>query len=305
MHTILRVFKFAFQGFFRNFWLSLVTITMMLMAVLSVTLLMGMDYIREVTIRGVENKVDILVEMKLGADREQVEFLVNDLDELEEVKDIDIITPEENWQMFLENNEGTEAAKALEVFDEDENPFPYFLAVQAYELDQYPIVLDFVNQEKYSEFVESSNADTHQEVISKINNMADFVNKYSWYVTGLFILISVVVIFNTIRMSIYTRQSEIMIMKLVGANNMVVRTPFVIESILYSLAAVLIVVAIVYPLLDFVQPSLNSYFQDIQAIHITQYFKDNYLQIFGTQFLGLAIINMISTAVAIRKYLKV
>ncbi|PLX25378.1 hypothetical protein C0580_02750, partial [Candidatus Parcubacteria bacterium] len=298
-------FKFAFQGFFRNFWLSLVTITMMLMAVLSVTLLMGMDYIREVTIRGVENKVDILVEMKLGADREQVEFLVNDLDELEEVKDIDIITPEENWQMFLENNEGTEATKALEIFDEDENPFPYFLAVQAYELDQYPAVLDFVNQEKYSEFVESSNADTHQEVISKINNMADFVNKYSWYVTGLFVLISIVVIFNTIRMSIYTRQSEIMIMKLVGANNMVVRTPFVIESVLYSLAAVLVVVAIVYPLLDFIQPSLNSYFQDIQAIHITQYFKNNYLQIFGTQFLGLAIINMISTAVAIRKYLKV
>jgi len=277
----------------------------MLMAVLSVTLLMGMDYIREVTIRGVENKVDILVEMKLGADREQVEFLVNDLDELEEVKDIDIITPEENWQMFLENNEGTEATKALEIFDEDENPFPYFLAVQAYELDQYPAVLDFVNQEKYSEFVESSNADTHQEVISKINNMADFVNKYSWYVTGLFVLISIVVIFNTIRMSIYTRQSEIMIMKLVGANNMVVRTPFVIESVLYSLAAVLVVVAIVYPLLDFIQPSLNSYFQDIQAIHITQYFKNNYLQIFGTQFLGLAIINMISTAVAIRKYLKV
>ena len=123
--------------------------------------------------------------------------------------------------------------------------------------------------------------------------------------TGLFILISIVVIFNTIRMSIYTRQSEIQIMKLVGASNIVVRTPFVIESVLYSLAAVLIVVAIIYPLLDFIQPSLNMYFEDIQAVNIAKYFKDNYIQIFGTQFLGLALINMISTAVAIRKHLKV
>ena len=246
MHSILRIFKFAFQGFFRNFWLSLVTITMMLMAVLSITLLVGMDYVREVTIKGVENKVDILVEMKLDTDREQVEFLINDLDELEEVKEIDMISPEENWQIFLENNKNTDVGEALGAFDEDENPFPYFLAVKAYELDQYPVILDFVNQEKYSGFVQASDADTHEEVISKINNLADFVNKYSWYVTGLFILISIVVIFNTIRMSIYTRQSEIQIMKLVGASNIVVRTPFVIESVLYSLAAVLIVVAIIY-----------------------------------------------------------
>ncbi|RJQ35532.1 FtsX-like permease family protein [Candidatus Parcubacteria bacterium] len=305
MHSILRIFKFAFQGFFRNFWLSLVTITMMLMAVLSVTLLMGMDYIREVTIKGVENKVDVLVEMKLEADREQVESLVNDLDELSEVKVVDIITPEENWQMFLENNKDSEATQVLEVFEEDENPFPYFLAIQAYELDQYPKILEFINQEKYSAFVQSSDADTHEQVINKINDLANFVNKYSWYITGLFVLISIVVIFNTIRMSIYTRQSEITIMKLVGASNWVVRTPFVIESVLYSLAAVLIVMVIIYPLLNFIQPSLNTYFDGIQAVNIAKYFKDNYLQIFGTQFLGLALINMISTSLAVRKYLKV
>jgi len=305
MHSILRVFKFAFQGFFRNFWLSLVTITMMLMAVLSVTLLMGMDYIREVTVKGVENKVDILVEMKMTADREQVESLVNDLDEMAEVKEVNIISPEDNWRIFLENNKDSDAAEALEVFSEEENPFPYFLAVKAYELDQYPVILDFVAQEKYSVFVQSSDADTHEELIGKINRAADFANKYSWYITALFILISLVVIFNTIRMSIYTRQNEIMIMKLVGASNWMVRTPFVIESILYSLIAVLIVMLAIYPLLNFVQPYLNSYFEGIQAINIAKYFSDNYLQIFGAQFLGLTLINMISTAMAVRKYLKV
>ena len=104
MITLLRIFKFALQGFFRNFWLSLVTITMMLMAVVSVTLLMAMDYIRETTIQSVENQIDILVEIKPESSREQVENFVLEVDDLEEVAEIAIISPEQNKEIFLQNN---------------------------------------------------------------------------------------------------------------------------------------------------------------------------------------------------------
>ena len=96
MRSFFRIFKFAAQGFFRNFWLSLVTITMMLMAVLSVTLLLGIDYIKQAAIAGVEQRVDVLVPIKYGADIAVVENFVIELEELEEIRNIRIISPEEN-----------------------------------------------------------------------------------------------------------------------------------------------------------------------------------------------------------------
>jgi cell division transport system permease protein len=115
----------------------------------------------------------------------------------------------------------------------------------------------------------------------------------------------VLVIFNTIRISIYTRRDEITIMKLVGAGNAFVRVPFILESIFYALTAVLIVIAISYPLVNLVQPVLNSYFQGDQVINLVSYFNSNFVEIFVYQLIVLVVLNVVSTAIAVKRYLKV
>lgn len=305
MINLLRVFKFALQGFFRNFWLSVVTITIMLMAVLSVTLLMSMDYIKETAIKSVENQIDILVEIRPNISREEIENFVLELDDLDEVDDIVIISPEQNRELFLQNNTDEKVKEVLNVYADNENPFSYSLSIKAYKLSQYSNILNFVNQEKYSNLIETSDIDTHEEIINKINSIANFLNKYSWYITGIFLLISVLVIFNTIRISIYTRRDEITIMKLVGAGNAFVRVPFILESIFYALTAVLIVIAISYPLVNLVQPVLNSYFQGDQVINLVSYFNNNFVEIFVYQLIVLVVLNVVSTAIAVKRYLKV
>lgn len=305
MINLLRIIKFALQGFFRNFWLSVVTITMMLMALFSVTLLMAMDYIKQTTIMSVENQIDILVEIKPDVSREQIENFVLAVEDLEEVEDIAIITPEQNREIFLQNNNDAKVKEVLEIYGDDENPFSYSLVVKAYQLSQYSNIIDFVNREEYQSLVETSDVNTHEEIINKINTIADFLNKYSWYITGIFVLISIIVIFNTIRISIYSRRDEIMIMKLVGAGNSFVRLPFILESIFYALAAILVVIAVTYPLINFMQPSLNNYFQGEQVIDLVGYFKNNFVEIFVYQFIALAFLNIISTILAARKYLRI
>lgn len=305
MYSFIRIIKFALQGFFRNFWLSLVTITMMLMAVLSVTLMLTMDYVKSATIQGVEQKIDILISLQPDIAAEAVDKFVADLENLAEVKKTSIITPEQNREMFANSNLNSRARKALEVFGEDENPFSYSVAIQAYDLEQYPAITKFIDQEKYNNLVEDKSFNDYQAFIDKINDLSGNVNKYSWYIIGIFILISVIVIFNTIRISIYSRKDEIMIMKLVGATNWFIRAPFLLEGIFYALAAVLIMLAIVYPLASLIQPLLNNYFQGSEVINIQGYFRNNFWLIFGGQWLALAVLNMFSTALAIRKYLKV
>ncbi len=305
MHKVLRIIKFALQGFFRNFWLSVVTITLMLMAVISVTLLIGVDYIKQAAIRGVEQKVDILVEMNYEVAAEDVENFVIALEDLQEVKRTKIITPEQNMELFKQSNASSDIKKVLDIFEEDENPFAYSVAIQAYNLEQYSVILDFVGQDQYTDLVKESTFHDYEAFISSISGISETVNRYSWYIILIFVLISIIVIFNTIRISIYSRKSEITIMKLVGAGNWFIRTPFLLESVFYALVAVLIVIAVVYPVVNILQPSLTNYFQDTQVINLAGYFQNNFVQIFVVQFLVLSVLNIFSTAMAIRKYLKV
>jgi len=305
MYSFFRIIKFALQGFFRNFWLSLVTITMMFLSIFSVTLLLGIDYLKQATLQGVEQKVDILVSLKPNVSKENLDSLYDDLKYLPEVKKVTIITPEDNKKLFQERNADSSVIKALDIFAENENPFSYNLAVNAYDLNQYQSILDFIQQDKYKSIVEGSAFHNYEQFISQINKIADSVNRYSWYLIGIFILISAIVIFNTIRMSIYTRKDEIMIIKLVGASNWFVQTPFIIESIVYALLALALVVLVVFTLANFLQPSLNVYYQGTDVINITKYFQGKFWLIFGGQFLALALLNTVSTLFAVRKYLKV
>lgn len=305
MYIFFRIFKFAFQGFFRNFWLSLVTVTMMLMAVFSVTLLLTVNYIKQAAISGMEQKVDILVSLKPGVDREKLDVLYDDLKRLPEVNRVTIMTPDENKAIFEKNNANSKVLKALEIFESDENPFAYSLAIQAYDIKNYQVILDKVQSDKYSGLVEESIFHDYESFVKQIKNVAEGINRYSWYLIAIFALISIVVIFNTIRMSIYTRRDEVMIMKLVGAGDWFIRMPFLVESIIYSLVAIFIMIGLVYVVVNFWQPGLNTYFQGAAVINLRQYFYDNFWLIFGGQFLVLAVLNITSTSIAMRKYLKV
>ncbi len=304
MYSFFRIIKFALQGFFRNFWLTLVTVTMMFLSLFSVTLLLGIDYLKQATLEGVEQKVDILVSLKPNVSKENLDALYDDLKYLPEVKKVTIITPEDNKKLFQERNADSSVLNALDIFGENENPFSYNLAVNAYDLNQYQKILSFIQQDKYKTIVESSAFHNYEQFISQINKISDSVNRYSWYIIGIFILISAIVIFNTIRMSIYTRKDEIIIIKLVGASNWFVQIPFIIESLLYALLALVLVILVVFTAANFLQPSLNVYYQGSEVINLTNYFHSKFWVIFGGQFLALAFLNSMSTLFAVRKYLK-
>jgi cell division transport system permease protein len=304
MYSFFRIIKFALQGFFRNFWLSLVTVTMMFLSLFSITFLLGIDYMKQATLQGVENKVDILVSLKPNVSKESLDSLYDDLKYLPEVKKVSIITPDDNKKLFQERNSDSTVLKALDIFGENENPFSYNLAVNAYDLNQYQKILEYIQQDKYKDIIEGSAFHNYEQFITQINKVADSVNRYSWYIIGIFILISIVVIFNTIRMSIYTRRDEIIIIKLVGASNWFVQMPFIIESLIYALLALALVILVVFTAANFLQPSLNVYYQGSEVINLTGYFHDKFWLIFGGQFLALAFLNTLSTLFAVRKYLK-
>ena len=123
-------------------------------------------------------------------------------------------------------------------------------------------------------------------------------------ILAIFVIIGLIVIFNTIRVSIFTHREEVGIMKLVGATNWFVRGPFLLESVIYSLVATAVAWLIVYPLLIISRTAVASFFTGID-VDLLKYFSQNFWLFFSLEFVGLSLLNLLATSLALRRYLKV
>ena len=93
-------------------------------------------------------------------------------------------------------------------------------------------------------------------------------------------------------------------MRLVGASNWFIKAPFLLEMMMLSFVAMGVTVGVMYPVVALIEPQFNIYFGS-ESVGLVQYFAQNGLTIFGLEFLALVVITMISTSLAMRKYLKV
>ena len=116
-------------------------------------------------------------------------------------------------------------------------------------------------------------------------------------------IIAVLIVFNTVRIAIFVHREEIGIMRLVGASSAFIRAPFLVEAVLYSFLAVIISAAITFPVIGVIQPKLNVFFET-QNVALVDYFAQNSIIILICQFVALAVINMLSASIAMRKYLR-
>lgn len=123
-------------------------------------------------------------------------------------------------------------------------------------------------------------------------------------VSVIFCIIVVLVMFNTIRMTIYTQKDEISIMRLVGATNAFIEIPFIIEGMLYGLFASVISTLILYPIILYTTPKINEFFQLVN-VDAASVINKNLLIIIAVQLLLGIFLGVVSSAIAIRKYLKV
>jgi cell division transport system permease protein len=118
----------------------------------------------------------------------------------------------------------------------------------------------------------------------------------------IFILMSCMIVYNTIRLAIFVYRDEIAVMKLVGASNMFIRGPFIVEAVLYALVATTITLALFYPATIGVTKKTVFFFEgmNIHAYYITHFF-----QFAGMLFAAGVTLAVISSLLAVRKYLKV
>lgn len=302
MHSILRVFKFAFQKLFRNGWLSLVTITVLMLALLSINSLIVFNYIAEQSIGRVEEKVDISIYFKQGVQDVEIQNVERFLSGLDIVQNVTYVSPQQALDAFKQRH--TNSDDILGSLDElDENPLPASLIVQAQGIEEYEKILDILSNDAYQKIIGNTSFEDYRTLITKLDSIVYNVKYAGYIISGFFVLMAILVIINTVRINVYTYREEIRIMKLVGATNTFVRAPFILESIFLGIIALIVIAIMLYPILNIIQPYLGIFFGG--EFNVITYFQNNFFMIFGAELVAVACINVLASGFAVGRYLKV
>ncbi|MBT3230890.1 ABC transporter permease [Candidatus Uhrbacteria bacterium] len=300
--SLTRVIKFTFQNIFRNFWLSFITLTIFVLTLITVNAVLFMNVVADSVLEAVEQKVEVTFYFNTETSEDIVTSAQGYLRGFAQVRDVEYVSADEALDLFRTRHVDDEVI--LSSLDEiGENPFGHSLVVTTQSTDDFAFIAEAMETPEFSSYIKEQDFTDYEAVISKIEALNTRIGYAGFALAGLFVLIAIMIIFNTIRVAIYVHRDEIGIMKLVGANNWFVRGPFILEALLYSFCATILMVAITFGILGASRGQITDYFGDASA-SIFNYFQENALFIFGWQFLALAALSLLTTAFAMRKYLK-
>jgi len=297
-----RVIKFSLQDIGRNIWLSLVTVIILILALFSINLLLIVKVISSVSINAVKQKIDVSLYLKPDTEESRILALKTRVSNLDQVKEVVYISKQTAIDSFrAKHKNDPEILQAL--VELGKNPLSPSLVIKPKNLDQYDELIANLNKID-DDIIESRNFDDYKAMLTRINDITDRISEAGMALSTIFVIITLLVVYNAIRVAIYTHKREIAIMKLVGASNWFIRSPYLISSLIYTLVGVIIVAGMVYLFLGLLQPYLSAFFVDYD-FNLMSYFNQNFLTIFGLEFLGAAFVNILASLVAVGKYSKV
>jgi len=300
--SVFRVLKFAVVNFWRNIWLAIVTTTIMSMSLFVVMVLLGLNLVISQAINSLHEQVDVSVYFKSDITPEVVQEFQTNLQQIPGVKEVVYISKSDALDNF--RNKFANNPVILESLNElEENPLGDTLIIQAQSINDYDLVLQVLNSEELSAFIQEKNFQDYDSIISKISEISSTINRIGLFLSVLFLLIAILVTFNTIRIAIYTYRSELGIMRLVGASKAFIEWPFFVEGVMYAVLSVIITTVAIYPMAGAAQPFLDKFF-GTSTLNLISYFNSNFFKIIGLQLLGASFLSIFSSWLAVRRYIR-
>lgn len=302
MLTLLRTIKFALQDIARNISLSFMTVLILVLMLLSVNTLIIIQALTAEATQSIKNQVDVSVFFVHDATSDQIREVREYVGSFPEVTDVTFKTEEEVLAEFRAQYEDNPDIVAS--LDElNENPLGPMMVVKTREPKDYQKVITALTVPEYEHVIEAKTFGDTEKAIERIDTITSQVEQFSLVLTGLFAFIAFLIIFNTIRVAIYTQRVEISIKKLVGATNWFIRSPYVIEAFVFTAVSVVITGTLVWLVVGILDPYIAVVFG--QSDILTNYFQSNILWLAGIQVLAVLLLTVCSSLLAMRRYLRV
>lgn len=304
-----RIIKYGTKGFGRNIWLSSAATIVMAITLIILFVTVVASVILTNTANMMRDKIDITIYLKPNTSKEVLEELNGIMSGDGNVKSVVVSTSEEEYEKFLVEN--AESEEIINVLDEEMkalmiSKMQATMRIKVYDVDNLDSIKNIVeNDEKFQKNIDKDMAptyDVNQVEIATITSWARIARTGGLILAVVFLVISILIIFSTIRMAIFSRREEIYMMKLVGADKRFIRGPFLVEAEICGIIAGLIAATVSYFGFMFLAPKLSGY--GINVDEIVALLESNKLILVYLVFVGIGmIIGRASADLAVSKYL--
>lgn len=298
-----RIIKSGFLNFKRSGLISWAAVLIVSITLSVITTIVLLQATLHYSLEQIKDKVDVTVYFTVGADQDKILTLKSSLEKLPEVKTVSYTSAEEALQIFRDRH--SQDYSTIQALDEiGTNPLGGYLNVKAKEVSQYETIANFLKSDNLlvsgsSSVVDRINYHQNKLVIDRLNTIIIGAQRLGFAITLILVLMSIIITFNTIRLTIFISKEEIGIMRFVGASKMRVRGPFMIEGAIYGVIATLITLLLFWPITAWLGHNLTGFL----GLNLYDYYLSNLWQIFLIILFSGMFLGILSSFLATRKYL--
>lgn len=301
MFIIIRILKEGFNLFKTKTLISLANIFIAFLTTLLIFIMILSYYIIDEGLEYVKTKLDFTVYFKENANKDDINKLKNILENFQGVERVNLITKEIAWEefqtKFLANPTIVRVLNELKI-----NPLVDYLIVEASDPKVYEDVANYLEHSPYRAIIDFLTYSENREVINRFIKVSTQL-KYGLLIFLILIgAFNALVIFNSTLLTIYSQKDEIEVFRLIGAPNYFIRLPFIISQLISSIVGFLIAqglfILILIKTRDFWKNILTTLNPEI-------FYFVNFWQINLGLLLFLFLITIISSSIAIQRYLKI
>ena len=259
--TFMRMCRYGVNNFTRNAWLTIAATAVMTVTLFVIFASVAAQSILADTLNDIRDKVDMSIYVKSDTSDETAATITADLEKLSSVVSVDYVSSEDARKINIEQNSDDPAF--LEAIKEATNRTPGTFNVKIKDINDTSELQGFIENNEQVKAALDENRDPsfageRKAVIASIGEAASFAQKVGIGLSVVFVIMSVLIIFNTISMAIFNRREEINMMKLIGAEKSFIRGPFIVEAIVYGFFGAIIAVILGFVALYSVEPALSA-----------------------------------------------
>lgn len=300
-----RTIRAGFFNFWRSGYVSLASITVMVITLSVIGSVIFVGAILNITMGELRDKVDINVYFVTTSLEKDILSLKTKIEGLPEVSSVEYISRDQaldNFKLKHENDQIT--LQALEELGQ--NPLGAVLNIKAKEPSQYEGIANFLNEENIlssdgNKIIDKINYFENRVAIDKLSGIINSIKHLGLTISLALVIISIIITFNTIRLAIYISREEISVMQLVGASRNYVKGPFVVTGVIVGLISGFVTMLIFFPISYWLGNTTQNFFI---GFNIFDYYINNFFQIIFIVIGSGVVIGAVSSLLAVRKYLK-
>lgn len=304
--AFVRMCRYGVNNFTRNAWLTIAATAVMTITLLIILLTVVAQNVLSDTAAEVGKNIDRSIYLKTGTTEQEAKPIMDDLRKLSNVESVSFISSEAGRSKVAQENKADMGV--LSALNEATNKIPATIRISLKDVNNTKQLVEFVNtNQPLKEYIDAARRPSFMgDRKAATDTIADWTaaaQKIGIGASVVFMAISMLIIFNTIRMAIFNRKDEIEMMKLIGADKNFIRGPFVVEAVVYGFIAAVIATGVGLAILYSARAGVGEWGLNIRPT------LDMFTMYIGFVLLGMialgAIIGMISSFLATRRYLKI